>query len=577
MASKEEELAELAELEELERLEAEERAASPVDTKKAIQPANWRLGTPSQEIDVDVNPVQTLREGIGSGLTRTVRGLANIQTKLRNLSPEAQLTAAMTGERPFKPEPWASDEALSEQDKLDKALTKSQMGSLGQMVGQGAASLPMGGVPRVATGTQAALPLLSRTLTSPITRSAIEGSISGASTAPPESQGRNALIGAGLGAGLTAAGQGLKRTVSGLGQTGEAASNLEQFAEQHGKDIFIPASQAISDESDIPSRLVKTLYKEVVPLIPGASGQIKSQGQRLASDVRELALKEADFKGVLTADDLANPEQAIPKLQKVMDDEYRDTVKSYAFRVSPKFRDDVKAKILAASPDVDEVTLNKIATMIDQKLNRYSSNKASIVGENLLNAKNAVSDEIRGLRGAEKQAGVAGIQAIEDMITNRLSMGNSPVMLADLARYKAANEIYPSFIAVRDAVKKAKVDKGEFTPSQLVRSSKKAPIQTMLGQTAHEVLDQSLGAPSAAGRVAAYGALGALGGLGSPTAAAGLIGGGNLLATELGQDILMGRTGAQQALVDALRRNPKKLQYVGTAGRGAATSDREDN
>jgi hypothetical protein len=578
MASREEELQELTELEELERLEAEERALlSPVDTKKAIQPANWRTGEPSREIDVDVNPVQALREGIGSGLVRAVRGTVNVGTKLANLSPQARLQKALTGTDRFETPEFASDEALTEQDKLDAPLSKSDMGGLGQMVGQGAAALPMGGAPRAATAAQGASNVLTRTLASPVTRSAVEGSISGATTAAPEDQVRNAVLGGGLGAGLTKVGQALKRTVSGLGRTGDPADHLEQFAEQHGKDVFIPASQAISDESDIPSRLVKTLYKEVLPLIPGASGQFKAQGKRLTDDVREIALREADFKGVLTPDDIADPQQAIVKLQKAIDDEYADTVKAYSFRIPLTFRDGVKTKIQAALPDVDDVTLNKIATSLDEKVNRYASNRQSIVGENLLNAKNAMSDEIRGLKGAEKKAGVAAMQAIEDLIEQRLTMGGSPVMRADLARYKAMSEPYAAFMAVKEAVKKASVKGGEFTPAQLVRSAKRSPVQQMLGQTAHEVTDQSLGTPSAAGRVTAYGALGALGGLGSPLAAAGVVGGGNLLATELAQDILMGRSGAQQALVDALRRNPKKLQYAGTAGRAGATSNREED
>lgn len=576
MASRDEELQELAELEELERLEAEERAASPVDTKKAIQPANWRTGEPSREIDIDVNPGQALREGIGSGLVRTVRGIANIGPKIANLTPQAQLQKALTGVEKYETPEFATDEALNEQDKLDRHLTKSDMGGVGQMVGAGAASLPLGIPSRAAAAVPATSSLLTRTLGSPVARSAVEGSISGALAAPADQQLEGAAGGAAIGAGLTKVGQGLKRTVSGIGKTGDAADHLEQFAEQHGKDIFIPASQAISDESDIPSRLVKTLYKEVLPLIPGAGGQIKAQGKRLADDVREIALKEADFKGVLTPDDLADPQQAISKLGKAIDDEYKDTVKAYSFRVKPDFRKDVMAKIRAASPDVDDVTLNKISTSLDEKVNRYASNKSSIDGENLLNAKNAMSDEIRGLKGAEKKAGVAALTALEDMIEHRLNLGSSPIMKKDLARYKALSEPYAAFIAVRDASRKAVVNKGEFTSAQLARSAKRSPVQQMLGQTAHEVTGQSLGTPSAAGRVAAYGALGALGGLGSPLAAGGVIAGGNALATELAQDLLMGRTQSQQALIDALRRNPKKLQYAGTMGRAGVTSNRED-
>lgn len=576
MASKAE-LQELAELEELERLEAEERAASPVETKKVNRPPTFVGGAgmvdPGGPIDEEVNPGQTLLEGIGSGMLRAGRGTVNVANKLANMTPQSRLTKALMGVEPNQSPDWATDKALTDQDELDKPLAKSSMGSLGQVTGQVAAALPMGVPSRAAGAAQASLPVLARTLTSPAARSALEGAISGAVTAPPETQGADALMSAGLGAGLTKAGQGLKRTVSGLGRTGQAADHLEQFAEQHGKDIFIPAAQAIDDSSDIPSRLVKTLYKEVLPMIPGASGQIKSQGKNLANDIRELALKEADFKNVLSADDLLKPEQAIPKLQKAINDEYLDTVKAYSFRIQPNFRDDVKAKIIAASTDVDNVTLNKIATMIDEKLSRYASNKNSIVGENLLNAKNAVSDEIRGLRGAEKMAGVAGIEAIEDLVTRRLSLGNSPIMKGDLARYRALSEPYAAFAAVRDATKKAVVKKGEFTPAQLTRSAKRAPVQKMLGQTADEVMSQSLGSPSPAGRVAAYTALGGLGFLGGPMAVGGTIGGGNALATEMAQDLLMGRSGPQQALIDALRKNPKKMRYFGTAGRAAVTSE----
>lgn len=569
MASKEEELQELADLEQLERLEAEERASSPVQTKKGIQPSNWRTGTPASPIDEEVNPGQTLLEGVGSGLVRTGRGVTNLLGKaLRN---SALMGAAGRPKDPNAMLPdWATDEAIKEQDELDKPLAKSDMGSLGQTAGSVAAALPMAVPARAPATAQATSSVLARTLGGPTARSALEGSIQGAVTGDPEHQGQSALKGALLSGALTKAGQTGKRLTSGLGKTSEAADHLEQFAEQHGKDVFIPAAQAISDDADLPSRLVKTLYKEVLPMVPGASAQIKSQGKRLAGDVREIALKEADLKGTLNADDLSKPEQAIPKLQKALDDEYLDTVKSYSFRVPPKFRDDVKAKIKAASPDVDDVTLNKISTMIDEKVSRYASNKSSLVGENLLNAKNAISDEIRGLRGAEKRAGVAGIQAIEDMVVHRLSLGNSPIMKADLARYQSLAEPYAAFVAVRDATKKAVVKKGEFSPAQLTRSAKKAPVQRMLGQTADEVMSQSLGAPSPAGRVAAYTALGGLGFLGGPLAVGGAIGGGNALATELAQDIIMGRSGPQQALIEALRKNPKKAKYAGFLPRMAA-------
>lgn len=575
MASPEEELQELAELEELERLEAEERANSPITTKPGVKPANWRTGERSSPIDEDVNPGRTALEGVGSGLVRTARGAVNLGGKI--LRNSALMGAA--GRRPDDPNymipDFATDEAIKEQDQLDKSLAKSQTGSAGQLAGSVAAALPMAVPSRAPAAAQATSSLLARTLGGPTARSALEGSIQGAVTGDPEAQGTEALKGALLSGALTKVGQAGKRVTSGLGKSGEAADHLEQFAEQHGKDVFIPAAQAIDDNADLPSRLVKTLYKEVLPMVPGVSAQIKSQGKRLAGDVREIALKEADFKGVLNADDLSKPEQAIPKLQKAIDDEYQATIKKYGFRVPPKFRDDVKAKVKAANPMVDDVTLNKIATMVDEKLTRFSSNKSIISGENLLNAKNDISREIGGLRGPEKNAAVSAIASIEDIIAKRLSSGAQAQ--DDLARYQALSEPYAAFVAVRDAVKKAVVKKGEFSPSQLARSAKRAPVQKMLGQTSDEVISQSLGAPSPAGRVAAYTALGGLGFMGGPLAVGGAIGGGNALATEMAQDIVMGRSGAQQALIEALRNNPKKMQYLGTAARmGVASNSGEE-
>jgi hypothetical protein len=561
---------ELKMLEELERLEAEERAVSPVKTKVVnrdpVYAGGAGLVSPGGREVVPTNPLQTFREGIGSGLTRMGRGGTNVLIKaLNRLSPSLGVSNNI-------PTPgFASDEALREQDRLDAPLTGSAEGGMGQFVGQAAASLPLGGVPRASGAALEAMPAVARTLAGPTVRSGIEGSISGAATAPPEDQAGSAALGFGLGAGLTKAGQALKRTVGGLAQPGEAAGHLEQFGEQHGKDIFIPAAQAIPDTADLPSRLVKTLYKEVLPLVPGASGRIKSQGKKLAEDVREIALKEADYKGVLTPDDIADPAAAVKKLRKTIDDEINDTVKQYSFRVPP--RSDIMAKIQAGVSDVDDVTANKIATLVDESIARFSSNKPTLVGENLLRARQQILDKTRKLAGVERQAADEAVKVFDDVIEARLKLSNSPVMKKDLERYMATRGPSVDLEALEKATQKAEVKRGAFTPAQLVKSAGQSGTQKHLGQTAEEVLSENLGSPSPAGRMAAYSVLGGLGYFGSPGALAGVIGGGNALATELGQDVLLGRTRAQQALIEALRNNPKKMQYLGAAGRGGATAE----
>lgn len=570
MASKEELKNELKLLEELEQLEAEERAVSPVKTKIVNEPPVYAGGAglvnPGGPRAVPEESLQTFREGIGSGLTRMARGGTNLLVKAMN-----KLSPTPGGGNQLQPPNFATDEALREQDKLDKALSETDIGSSGQLVGQMAASLPLGVPARTSTAALEAMPRLARTLAGPTARSAVEGSITAAASAPPESQTEAALLGAGLGAGMTKGGQALKRTIGGLGQPGEAAGHLEQFGEQHGKNLFIPAAQAIPDSADLPSRLVKTLYKEVLPLVPGASGRIKSQGKQLAEDVREIALKEADYKNVLTSDDLSDPSAAVVKLKKTLDDEVSGTVGRYAFRVPS--RSTVMNKIMKGLPDIDEVSANKIATMVDENITRYASNRVMLTGTNLLRAKQAIIDKMPKMAESEQKAAMEALKVFDDVISRRMDHPWNPKLKSDYERYKATIGPDKDLKTVEEAVQKAMLTRGKFTPAQLVRSTEEPGTQRHLGQTAHEVLSENLGSPSPAGRMAAYGALGSLGYFGSPMALAGIIGGGNALATELGQDVLLGRTRTQQALIEALRNNPRKMQFLGTAGRGGATAE----
>lgn len=564
---------ELAMLEELERLEAEEQAAktqvkdSPIDLKVKKQAPVYTAGiqaAPEHISAVSETPGQTMREGIGSGMVRMGRGGTNVLIKALN---------AMNMGGPKIPTPnFASDEALKTQDQLDAPLSKTMEGSLGQFTGAAGASLPLGGAPRASAATLEALPVLARTLAGPTARSALEGSITSAAMADPEHQGEAGAAGAVGGAFLTKLGQALKRTIGGIAQPGEAAGHLEQFAEQHGKDVFIPAAQAIPDSADFPSRLVKTLYKEVLPLVPGASGRIKSQGKRLAEDVREIAFDEADYKGLLTPDEMKDPALAAVKLRKVIDDEVKDTIHKYAFRVPD--RNVMVNKIKTAMPGVDDVTMNKVATLVDESLARFSSNRQTISGENLLNARQQIENNMKKLTGPEAEAAEHAFEIFDDEIQRRLKLGK--VSQKDLDRYMATRQPSEDLEAIERAVKKAEVTRGEFTPSQLVKSAEKSNTQRHLGQTAHEVLNENLGSPSPAGRMAAYGALGTLGYFGSPVALGSVVGGGNALATELVQDVLLGRTGAQQALIDLLRKNPGKVRAFGTAARGGTTAEMGD-
>ena len=60
---------------------------------------------------------------------------------------------------------------------------------------------------------------------------------------------------------------------------------------------FVPVAQAADDEGDIVTKAAKTIYRDVPPLAPGVSAQVKGQSRGAMDAVRELALDAADPTG----------------------------------------------------------------------------------------------------------------------------------------------------------------------------------------------------------------------------------------------------------------------------------------
>ena len=170
------------------------------------------------------------------------------------------------------------------------------------------------------------------------------------------------------------------------------------------------------------TRAGKALYRDVLPIAPGVSGQLKGQSRRAMDAVREMALDTADPTGnVVQAGAGRNPQATISALKDAFDQEYATTVKQYAFPVPSDFRDQVEARIRAAMPDVDDTTVSKVVAALDDQMERFSSGKATIDGNNLLNAKNFTSEHMSKMRGPEKAALNAGRGIFDDIIQDELS------------------------------------------------------------------------------------------------------------------------------------------------------------
>ncbi len=508
------------------------------------------------------NPNQTA--AIGSGMVRGVKGLTNLVLP-DSLTPE-----------------WASDETLQEMDKRD-----AQLPLAGKMVGNVAATLPLsmatGGVLGAASRVAPAGGALAKTLSSPWTRTALEGAQQGAIYADPDKQGEGAVGGAVLGATLRALGQGGKRALTGLVKKSEDALMLEQLAAQHGEDLFIPISQAASEETRLQS-LFKTLYKEGLPIVPGVKGQLDRQSAKGADKLREIALKEAlPDGGTLPPNAGHSVDAAVTKIQQQFDDAYDQTVKSYAFNVPSDLTKQLRSAV-AASADpkstVNQQTLGKVSSDVESLVIKFSDGKPYIDGANLLNVKRGISKLMGEADGHEIPAYKAADKWVDDLIETELKQGASPQNLADLKRYQDLTPAWRAFRPVKDSASQAADKEGRFLFRTLAKNADSSPEQRVIGQLGAATLDKPAASGTKAGQIlASLGMAGAgIGAFMSLPATLTMLAGGNALARKNVQKALMGDLKAQKWVKSFLERNPELMRRAGSLGRAGVVTEgvRED-
>lgn len=509
----------------------------------------------------------------GGGAERFVRGAGNLAVKGLNkiLPSDPSLSDLITGDRRAIKGGFFSDEAVRNQDELDKPL--EEQNPVGYGIGEAAPTLPVSGVAGAASKAAKTIPYAGKVLSSALTRMGLEGAVDSAAVADVDEQGKAAAEGAGASLVLRGAMKSLGRVARGIVNKSAAAEDLQHIAGQQGKEMFIPVGQAGDKDADLTSRLTQTLYKSALPLVPGVEGQVEKQSGEAMNTFRELAMNEADPTGaVIRAGAGKEGLETRRELKNAFDQEYKNTVSSYSFNVPSDLRQQVEARVRAALPNVDKTTLAKVQDAIEGEMSRYADGKNVIDGGNLMNTKAGVAlrySEMEG--GPEKKALAEGQKVIEDMIDSQLSQGGSAQNLADLAKYKGLADPYKNFKQVGEAIEKAKAERGQFTPEQLAKSSDDPSALLHLATQANEVLGQKAAQPNTTGKVLAY-SVGAYGGFTHPVAAAGMIGAGNLLATKMAQKIVMGDTGAQQALQRLIKTNPEMAHKIQTVIRGYAAT-----
>lgn len=224
---------------------------------------------------------QKTAAGIGAGMTDVVQGVGN-----------------MVG--------LVDDEDVAAKKAIDANLADTTAGSVGQMVGEGAALLPLsligGGVAAAGAAKLApqALKYLPRALQGAVpalagagTAATLEGAAGGAILANPNERGSGAAKGAATGLVLNKSLAGLSRLgKDGLAKVTPSSTKLMDMVEgKLGKRPHIPMGQAVDITADSSSAKAGA-YADFASLLPSAKAKMERQANNLADDVYETNLRQ---------------------------------------------------------------------------------------------------------------------------------------------------------------------------------------------------------------------------------------------------------------------------------------------
>lgn len=500
-------------------------------------------------------------EGVGGGMVRGLRGLGNILFK-------SQL--ARTGGVGPTNGTFFGDDAIRQQEEMDRPLKAQEGAGLGNFLGEMAVTPTLGGGAATRGGS-----MLTRTLGARAAPRAAEGAVAGGMYADPSQQSSGAGAGAVLSAALGRGGDALGRVGTGIVRKSAPAQHLEHLAAQHGTDIHIPLPQA-ADPKDLPSAAIGGLYRFGLPFVPFARGRLENQGKEARTAFRRMSMQEATPDGLtLTDDDIVRPIMGKKKISDEFRKAYAETVKSYAFNIPSDLDEILEQEIRNARPKIDKTTLADTLAVAKEILTRFSDGNPSIDGENLLYAKKMLSKRVGQAEEHEREGLKAVVNWIEKHIADELKQGNVPQNLADLKRYQELSEPWRNKVALDKAINSSR--RGEFSPQTLGSVAREGTDLQHLAHAADEVLGGPVTVNDASGKIM----LGAgLAGMGvgafmNPAVAAGMVAGGHGLVNKGTQRFLMGDTASQKKFVEFMRNNPQLRETLGAMRRAisAETGD----
>lgn len=172
-------------------------ARQPVQTGKTLDPTLFPESTMSPTSGM--SDLELTRAGIGRGLLHTGRSVGNMMGLVPN-------------------------DVLEEEQHLDAPLLATPSGRFGNIVGESAATAPLG----VGAGAalERAAPTLARSL---VASGATQGAVQGAATSEPGDRAKNALVGALTGGALGAGASGTRAAIYGVQRTPEVQRLVDQL------------------------------------------------------------------------------------------------------------------------------------------------------------------------------------------------------------------------------------------------------------------------------------------------------------------------------------------------------------
>ena len=368
------------------------------------------------------------RTGIGRGMVDVARNVGNIMGLV-------------------------DDEELAEADVLDRDLMSTKAGFTGSIVGELAATAPIGmGVGRAGTALLQARRAniigrgTARTLTHPATRGAVEGAAYGALLGPHEDRGFGAALGGGLGASFGGLGRLLGNAWRNFRVT-SLTPEAKQLMRETGE--WIPLSQS-ADTS-----LVRLMYNGIVANLPVAGRKIRDQYDNAVGDLRHWVATKAhpDTPQANIALNLDDPVYVM--MQKL--DDYWSTA-----------YDDVANSAYRTSGIRMPQQLRKLIEDVAEEGYRIPISP-QVKGQRLLNLRNALNEirsssavtEMKSLKTGMMRQIDNALGDIDDIIIKQSS--------DDIARtYQTLQAPYKNYMILTDAVRQAGTQGGEFTAKQLL-------------------------------------------------------------------------------------------------------------